>query len=116
MAIITTTLFLDVAVRGRSCTIRLGGVLDGATAHRLSDLGRTVAVAEACYVTIDLTEVDLVDVAGWHALRDLTADLTERGVIVTQLGSRASYDRLDGVLVGLDACRKHPARPACSAA
>jgi anti-anti-sigma regulatory factor len=112
---ITANLFIAVAVHGRSCTIRLGGVLDGATAHRVADLGRTVAGAEACDVTIDLSELDLVDVAGWHALRGLTADLTERGVIVTQLGARSSYDRLDGVLVGLDACRRRPTRLACSA-
>ena len=84
---ITTYLLIDVAVHGRSCTIRLGGVLDGASAHRLADLGRTVAMAEACYVTIDLAEVDLVDIAGGHALRSLTADLVERGVIVTQLNA-----------------------------
>lgn len=84
---LTTYLLVDVAVHGRSCTIRLGGVLDGASAHRVTDLGRTVAVAEACYVTIDLAEVDQVDVTGWHALRGLTADLTERGVIVTQLNA-----------------------------
>jgi anti-anti-sigma regulatory factor len=84
---ITSYLVVDVAVHGRSCTIRLGGVLDGVTAHRLADLGRTVAVAEACYVTIDLTEVDLVDITGGHALRSLTAALIERGVIVTQLNA-----------------------------
>lgn len=109
-------LHLDITARGRSCTIRVTGVLDGATALRLPDVGRTEVVAGARFVTLDLAGVDLVDVAGWHALRRFTADLSERGQTVTQTGSRASYDRLDGVLLGLDACRRHPARPACSAA
>lgn len=111
-----SSLHLDLAGHGRSCTVRLGGVLDGATAHRLADLGRTPALAEARFVTIDLAGVDLVDVAGWHALRDLAADLSDRGITVTQVGSRASYDRLDGVLLGLEACRRRPTRLACSAA
>ncbi len=111
-----SSLHLDLAVQGRSCAVRLGGVLDGATAHRLAELGQTPPVAEARFVTLDLAGLDLVDVAGWHALRSLAADLSERGTTVTQIGSRASYDRLDGVLLGLEACRRRPARLACSAA
>ena len=110
------TLRLDVAAHGRSCTVRLGGVLDASTSHRLTDLAGTAALADARFVILDLAGVGLVDVAGWHALRGLATDLSDRGVVVTQLGSRAAYDRLDGVLLGLDACRRHPGRPACSAA
>lgn len=111
-----TTLHLDIAVHGRSCTVRLGGVLDTTTAHRLRDLGRTAAVADARFVTLDLGAVALVDIAGWHALRGLSADLAERGATVTQTGSRASYDRLDGVLLDLDADRRDPARRTRTAA
>jgi anti-anti-sigma regulatory factor len=110
------SLHLDVSTTGRSCTVAATGVLDAATAHRLVDLGRAPCLTDARFVTVDLTGVTLIDVRGWHALRTLTADLSDRGTTVTQIGARSAYDRLDATLVGLDACRRHPSRPACSAA
>jgi anti-anti-sigma regulatory factor len=110
------SLHLDVTTTGRSCTVAATGVLDGATAPRLVDLAGAECLAAARFVTIDLAGVTLVDVRGWHALRQLAADLSDRGTTVTQIGARPAYDRLDAVLVGLDTCRRRPGRPACSAA
>ncbi len=110
------SLHLDVSTTGRSCTVAATGVLDAATAHRLVDLGRATCLSDARFVTVDLTGVTLVDVRGWHALRTLTADLSEGGTTVTQVGARSAYDRLDAALVEIDTCRRRPGRPACGAA
>ena len=110
------SLHLDVSTTGRSCTVTATGELDGATAHRLVALGAAECLAAARFVTIDLAGVAHVDLTGWHALRALAADLSDRGTTVTQVGARPAYDRLDAVLVEIDTCRRNPARPACSAA
>lgn len=110
------SLHLDLSPTDRSCTVTATGVLDASTAHRLVDLGRADDLAAARFVMLDLAGVTMIDVRGWHALRRLAADLSDRGTTVTQIGARSAYDRLDATLVGLDACRRHPRRPACSAA
>lgn len=103
-------LLIDVAHGGRSSTLRLIGALDLATAHRLTDLVGSGTLDAAAFVTLDLAGLGHVDVTGWHALREITRHLVEAGVRVTQVGGRASYDRLDATLSGIDASRRRPMR------
>lgn len=106
-----SSLHVEVVVAGRTTTVSLSGALDAATAHRLTDL----VVEGSPFVTLDLARVGFVDVAGWHAVRRFASALSDRGVVMTQVGGRASFDRLDAVLVGIEDCRRHPSRPACAA-
>ena len=91
-------LLLDVAARGRTTTVRLFGTLDALTARRVRDVARIGSVADARFVTLDVDRVTVVDAAGWNALRELTADLVDRGVTVTQVGGRGRPERLDALL------------------
>jgi anti-anti-sigma regulatory factor len=99
-------LLIDVAHGGRTTTIRLVGALDLATAHRLTDMVAAGSLDDARFVTLDLAGLGHVDVTGWHAIRDVTRHLVDAGVRVTQVGSRATYDRLDRVLSRADWCRR----------
>ncbi|HMJ76820.1 MAG TPA: STAS domain-containing protein [Iamia sp.] len=107
-----TGLLLDIAAGERTTTVRLFGLLDALTARRLRDVARIGSVEDARFVTLDIERVTFVDVAGWRALRGLTADLADQGTTVTQIGGRGRDERLDDLLVRLDRRRcQCPAAP-----
>lgn len=101
-------LLLDVAVQGRTTTVRLFGALDALSARRLRDVARIGSVEDARFVTVDIERVTVTDVAGWQALRDLTAELVTRGTTVTQVGGRGRSEHLDALLRHLDHRRSRP--------
>jgi anti-anti-sigma regulatory factor len=96
-------LLLDVAAHGRTTTVRLFGVVDASTARRLRRVARVGSVEEARLVVLDIERVTIADVAGWCALRRLTADLTGRGTTVVQVGGRGRDERIDDLLLRLGA-------------
>lgn len=101
-------LLLDVAVQGRTTIVRLFGTLDALTARRVRDVARIGSVEDARFVTLDVDRVTVTDVAGWQALRELTAELVDRGATVTQVGGRGRSERLDALLRHLDHRRPQP--------
>ncbi|HEX7135880.1 MAG TPA: STAS domain-containing protein [Iamia sp.] len=96
-------LLLDVAAHGRTTTVRLFGVVDAVTARRLRRVAGMGSVRSARLVTIDIERVTVADVAGWCALRQLAADLTDRGTTVVQVGCRGRDVRVDDLLHRLGA-------------
>jgi hypothetical protein len=104
-------LLLDVSSCGRTATVRLFGVVDLLTARRIRAVAGMGSVVTARFVTLDIERATVADVAGWRALRDLTADLVDRGATVTQVGARGRDQRLHDLLLHLDQRRPRPVAP-----